>query len=103
MAVAIERTNLKVGVATQYGALGIEAHQMRHYLSLMLIIAAPLIILARRWYVDLFATIPFAILFYFSLRYFTITQNLTAPVLYGAVCLLLFIALRARKWYEDES
>jgi len=104
MAVAIEQTNLSAGVATKYDALGVSGHVMRHYLSLMLIIAAPLNILFRRWYIDFFSTIPFMILFYFSVLYYQETQNLTAPVLYGSVWLLLIIALWARKWYEqDES
>lgn len=103
MAVAIERTNLEAGVATKYGALGIHHHVMRHYLSLTLIIAAPLIILVNRWWIDVFSTIPFLLLFYFSVLYYQDTRNLTAPVLYGTVWLLLVVVLWARKYYEYES
>lgn len=100
MAVAVENTNLQNGVAQKYGALGIEAAHMRHYIALGLFTSAVLVIMFARWYVDIIILLPNSLLFYFSFLYYKETQVLTAPVFYGAVWFLTLIILYARNSYE---
>lgn len=103
LAFAVRTTNLQQGIATEFGALGMEPQTTRWGLWLAFTIGAIIVMLIRKWWGDVVIMLPMLAMVYFSFRYFLETHNQTAPTVYFVIFLLVGFILWARRFYESVS
>lgn len=101
LAFAVRTTNLKAGIATEFGAGGVKPETTRFALWLAFTIGAMLVMGVRKWWGDLLIMLPMLTLVYYSVRYSLATQNQTAPIAYIIIFILVGFILWARRFYES--